>query len=67
MDKYLVIWHEAFDGNDWFVLEADRNASDEALEELATAEIEKGYGGLEEEPEYYTDYIINITALCEEV
>lgn len=66
MDKWLVFWHEAFDGNDWFVLKADRNSTDESLEELATAEIEKGYEGEEEKPEYYTDFIINMTALCEE-
>tara|TARA_R100001460_G_scaffold25615_3_gene51582 strand:- start:545 stop:760 length:216 start_codon:yes stop_codon:yes gene_type:complete len=68
MNKYIVVWQEAFDNSDYFVLAADRHAHYVDLHKLATAEIKKFYAELdnEEHPEWYINCIINMTTLVKD-
>ena len=66
MDKWLVVWHEDDCEGSYFVLQAARNTSDEDLQQLADAEILKILTDAGNVIDYYVDFIINMTALCEE-
>ena len=63
MDKWLVVWHEDQSALNYFVLQANEDASDEYLHELADGEINKILTDDANSTDYYIDLVINITSL----
>tara|TARA_E500000331_G_scaffold348690_1_gene390680 strand:- start:1174 stop:1563 length:390 start_codon:yes stop_codon:yes gene_type:complete len=66
MDKWLIIWHEDECEQSYFFLQAARDASTKDLQQLADDEILKILTDAENVIDYYVDFIINMTAECEE-